>query len=203
MFAGQGEGQQIDPKGSPMISETPSSPDDSDELVWGASGPHRVWSRGQTLAAVGVAAVIAAFGGAAIYAAASGSNEMGPGVHGAGRWDGPPGLGDAGLGPDGPRGGAAPLHGEFVVAEDSGGYTTVLMQTGVLTAASDTSITAKSADGFTQTYALGRPAANLQLAVNDMVTVHATLANGIATTTVVAEGGDAGPGGPPPMGSPR
>jgi hypothetical protein len=162
MFAGQAEGQRIDPKGSPMISGTPSSLDGSDEPVWEAPRPHRVWSRGQTLAAVGVAAVIAAFGGAAIYCATSASNEMGPGmhgpgVHGPGRWDGPPGVGDAGVGPDGPRGGATPLHGEFVVADDNGGYTTVLIQTGVLTAASDASITAKSADGFTQTYGLGIP----------------------------------------------
>jgi hypothetical protein len=43
------------------------------------------------------------------------------------------------------------------VADDNGGYTTVLIQTGVLTAASDASITAKSADGFTQTYGRGIP----------------------------------------------
>jgi hypothetical protein len=84
MFAGQAEGQRIDPKGSPMISGTPSSLDGSDEPVWEAPRPHRVWSRGQTLAAVGVAAVIAAFGGAAIYCATSASNEMGPGMQGSG-----------------------------------------------------------------------------------------------------------------------
>jgi hypothetical protein len=209
MFARKGQSRHIDPKGAPMNSATPSSPDaahhDPEEPVWGAPPPRRGWSRRQTLAAVGVAAVIAGFGGAAIYAATSGgSHEMDPGIHGfgpagpgprgPGPWDGPGSAGDPGRGPNSVRGRAAPLHGEFVVPDDNGGYTTVLTQTGVITAASDTSITAKSADGSTQTYTIapGSPAANAQLAVNDTVTVHATIANGTATATMVAEGNDAG-----------
>ena len=176
-----------------MNSDTASSatptPDAPDEP------PRRGWTRGQTLAAVGVAAVIAAFGGAAIYAATG----LGAGMHagpGAGRWGGPRSTEDPGRGPDGWRGPAAPLHGEFVVAEN-GGYVTELIQTGVLTAASDTSITARSADGFTQTYALGSHAANTALAPNATVTVHATLVDGTATATMVAGSDDPGPGGPP------
>src|SRR6185312_3929864 len=44
------------------------------EPTWGSPPPHRGWSKQQTLAAIGVAAVIAAFGGAAIYAATAGNS---------------------------------------------------------------------------------------------------------------------------------
>jgi hypothetical protein len=188
-----------------MKSDTPLSftpaQDCPDGPVWGASQPRRGWSRGQTFAAFGVAAVIAAFGGAAIYAATGGSSSaMGPGVHGgpgAGGLSGPRGTGDPGRGPDGGRAPAAPLHGEFVVAAENGGYVTELVQTGVLTAVSDSSITAKSADGFTQTYVLGGHVADAPLATTATVTVHATLVDGTATATTVAGSDDPGPGGPP------
>jgi hypothetical protein len=145
----------------------------------------------QTLVAVGVAVVIAALGGAAIYAATSGGSNTGihgPGPGGPGRWGGP-------AGPGGP---GAALHGEFVVPDGNGGYRTELTQTGVVTAVSGGSITAESADGFTQTYVLDGRAPSTQPEVNDMVTIRATLANGTATATVV-EGND-GPSGPPPFG---
>jgi hypothetical protein len=171
-----------------------------DEPAWGAARPHRGWSGRQTLAAVGVAAVIAAFGGAAIYAATSGgSNDMsrswqgrgpgGPGPGGPGRWSPP----------------AAALHGEFVVPDGNGAYTSVLTQSGVLTAVSDTAVTAKSADGFTQIYTIapGSRAANTQLAVNDTVTIRANVTNNAATATTVTEGEDPGPGGPAAMGAPQ
>jgi hypothetical protein len=99
------------------------------------------------------------------------------------------------MGPGGPDGPGAALHGEFVVPDGNGGYRTELTQTGVLAAVSARSITAKSDDGFTQTYVLDGRTANAQPAVNDTVTIRATLANGTATATVV-EGND-GPGGPP------
>src|ERR1700756_1902151 len=102
-----------------MNSDTASSatptPDVPDEPA------RRGWSRGHTLAAVGVAALIAAFGGAAIYAATG----WGSGVHGGpgvSRWGGPRSAEDRGSGPDGWRGPAAPLHGEYVVADENGGY---------------------------------------------------------------------------------
>jgi hypothetical protein len=44
------------------------------------------------------------------------------------------------------------LHGQFVVAKPGGGYQTVDVQTGQVTAVSTTSITLKSADGFTKSY---------------------------------------------------
>ena len=49
---------------------------------------------------------------------------------------------------------AAPawLHGTFVVPKEGGGYQTMQMQHGIVTAVSATSISVKSEDGFTATY---------------------------------------------------
>jgi hypothetical protein len=44
------------------------------------------------------------------------------------------------------------LHGQFVISKSGGGYETIDVQTGHVTAVSSTSITLKSADGFTNTY---------------------------------------------------
>jgi len=46
------------------------------------------------------------------------------------------------------------LHGQFVVRKPGGGYQTVDVQNGQVTAVSSTSITLKSADGFTKTYTI-------------------------------------------------
>ena len=46
------------------------------------------------------------------------------------------------------------LHGELVVPKAGGGYQTVLVQRGEATAVSGTSITVRSEDGFTRTYAV-------------------------------------------------
>lgn len=47
-----------------------------------------------------------------------------------------------------------PLHGSYVVEDPDGGYRTVLSQHGEVTAVSGTSLTVRSADGFTTTYRL-------------------------------------------------
>lgn len=55
----------------------------------------------------------------------------------------------------GPLGAGAPfgaLHGQFVVPKPGGGYQTVDMQRGKVTAVSTDSITVQSQDGFTKTY---------------------------------------------------
>jgi hypothetical protein len=44
------------------------------------------------------------------------------------------------------------LHGQFVIAKPGGGYQTIDVQTGQVTAVGSTSITLKSADGFTDSY---------------------------------------------------
>ncbi len=176
---------------------TPPAQDRRDEPVWGARQPGQKWSSRQTLTAVGIAAVIAAFGGAAIYAATGGhSNAMGPGFGPGGR---PGPNGHDGWRPPSAMTPAEALHGEFVVAAENGGYTTELVQTGILTAVSDTSITAKSQDGFTQTYTLAPDSRTAKgaLTVDDTVTIRATKANGAVTATTVTEGDDAGPPWPP------
>jgi len=44
------------------------------------------------------------------------------------------------------------LHGEFTVPGPNGGYQTLAMQTGTVTSVSGSSITVKSADGYSKTY---------------------------------------------------
>ena len=44
------------------------------------------------------------------------------------------------------------MHGQFVVPKSGGGYQTIDTQRGSVTAVSATSITVKSADGFSKTY---------------------------------------------------
>ena len=46
------------------------------------------------------------------------------------------------------------LHGQVVVAKSGGGTQTILIQKGQVTAVSATSLTVKSSDGFTATYAV-------------------------------------------------
>ena len=46
------------------------------------------------------------------------------------------------------------IHGEFTTRKRDGGYQTIATQVGEVTAASATSITVKSEDGFTRTYAV-------------------------------------------------
>ncbi|HET7014561.1 MAG TPA: hypothetical protein VFI65_11655 [Streptosporangiaceae bacterium] len=53
-----------------------------------------------------------------------------------------------------PFGVGGALHGQFVVAKSGGGYQTVDVQRGKVTAVSSTSLTVKSTDGFTATYAV-------------------------------------------------
>jgi hypothetical protein len=139
------------------------------------------WGIRGTLAAVGVAAMIAGFGGTAIYAA-TGSDAHFIGMHGAPSRDGPGGPGgghdpfhdassNAAADP------AAALHGEFVVSDGKGGYTTALSQTGTVTAIDPRSVTARSADGYVQTYVLASAADAADFAVDDQVIIKATRAH--------------------------
>lgn len=100
----------------------------------------------------------------------------GPGFEG-------PGMGEHGKGGHmgGMRGMAGDaLHGEFVTAKPGGGYQTVQVQRGTATAVSATSITVKSEDGFSRTYAVTKDtlvnAAKdgiTTIAINDLVHVRA------------------------------
>jgi hypothetical protein len=179
----------------------------TERQVWGAPQPSPgSWGRRKTAAAVAVAAVIAAFGGAAIYAATEGSPHSfgaphqasgpaagmpgGPGrQHGAGGGGGPAAVG------------STSLHGEFVLPDGAGGYTTELTQTGAVTAISPTSITVRSEDGYSQTYVIPNTAGNAgapPFAVDDQVVVRATRNGQTATVTNIGnpqQGGPVGPGG--------
>jgi len=137
------------------------------EPAWGAPSPEAApWSVRKTLAAVAVALVLAAAGAAVIYAASGRSTGGAPG------W-GPPG------GFDNPfqQSAAVPdaLHGTFVVPDGHGGFRTELTQTGTVTAISASSVTARSADGFTQTYGIGADTRQGQKRVTagETVSIHA------------------------------
>lgn len=113
------------------------------------------WGARKTVGAIAVAAAVAGVGGAAISAATA--THSGPG--GFGDFGGFGGFG--GGGPEGPPGTTrhtdadpASLHGEYVVADGRGGFSTLVTQTGHITAISTTSVTARSDDGYTQTYVI-------------------------------------------------
>ena len=166
------------------VSDQPTG----DEHPWGApqSAPESAWSVKKVLAAVGIAGAIAAIGGGVIYAASTSSdNNGGPGnsPFGAG-----PGMNmnnneitaSNGMGLSG-----APLHGEFVVAGDDGGYRTELVQTGTVTAVSDTSVTATSSDAFTQTYTLADTSNIAEVKVGDTVSIQGTESDGAVTAVTI------------------
>ncbi|WP_142391330.1 hypothetical protein [Mycobacterium sp. ENV421] len=146
--------------------------------VWGAPAEHpRTWSNRTTAAAVVIAAALAVVGGVVVYAAAGSTG---------GHAGGPPGWGGPG-GPGGPGGSQRSLHGENVVSDGKGGFSTELTQTGDVTAASDSSVTVRSQDGFSQTYVLNtdtrKPPQPLQAGAQ--VSVRATEQDGAATATMV------------------
>jgi len=133
------------------------------------NGPRR-WSGRRTVAAAALAVGLAVTGGAAVAATGLGdggtaavAEDRGPGGQGTA-----PGQGGAtGQAPDQARQlpGGGPgmggggmlgqaLHGDVVVSDGNGGYATRRIQLGEVTAVADDSITVKSADGFTGTYAV-------------------------------------------------
>jgi hypothetical protein len=192
----------------------------ADEQEWGAPtpGPSR-WGLRESLAAVAVAAVIAALGGAAIYAAtddgsrAFGAHHQPFGPGGAAGGPGGPGIPG---GQHAPMAAAPPpadpgtpsLHGEFVVPDGGGGYTTVTTQTGTVTAISPTSISVRSVDGFSQTYVIPGTAGNagVPFSVNEQVVVRATRNGQTETVTNIGNPQQSAPprlggiGGPPGFG---
>jgi hypothetical protein len=132
-----------------------------------------------TVAAVGIAAAIAGLGGAAVYAA---TDTQGPGHHGPPNAEGGPPRWMGGPGMDGqPYDGTDPatIHSEAVLTE-GGGYRTTLFQTGTITELSATSVTVRSNDGFTQSYALPDAVKPLY-GVNDRVLIRATRTGSAST----------------------
>jgi hypothetical protein len=122
----------------------------------------RSWSRRPyVLTGVAVAALLGGAGAALAATNSPGPSASpsaavatpGPSPVPSGPQPGPPGPGYRRFGGGFGFGGLfGALHGQLVVAKPGGGYQTVDVQTGQVTAVSTTSITLKSADGFTRSY---------------------------------------------------
>ncbi|WP_326566898.1 hypothetical protein VSH64_34315 [Amycolatopsis rhabdoformis] len=201
--------------------------DPAQGATWGAPGgeppatPKKSWSGRKTAIAAGVAVVIAVGGGLAIWAGTSSNDasaQQSPGgFRGPGGTGGPGGFGQGGPGGQrGAFGGAAALrdalHGDFVVTDPTGGYTTERLQTGAITEISATSVTLTSKDGYKQTYVLTSSTQQSSTApkTGDNVTVLAKLSGTTATatslepvTTATGRGGQPGANGQPGQGRRR
>lgn len=114
-----------------------------------------------------------------------GPGDRGPGQHGPGD-RGPGQHGPSAGGPGGPL-----LHSEGVVEDADGNFITIRMQQGAVTAVSTTSITVKSADDYSATYAITedtvveRDGEGGVPKMGDVVHVRATVTGGSATAEVI------------------
>jgi hypothetical protein len=94
------------------------------------------------------------------------------------------------------------LHGEFVTAKDGGGYETIATQKGEVTAVSASSITVKSADGYTKTYTVNsdtkvnRDGKIADITTGETVRIRATVADETATATSISDNTDRPQGRP-------
>jgi len=183
-----------------MTNPSEPTPPADQEITWGGpqqQAPRKRWSGKKTAAAVAIAVGVAAAGGVAIYAAsdsAASAQQQGPG------------MGDGGRGGGGMRGGFGggvmdALHGTFTVSDGNGGYKTAVMQTGAVTAVTDTSLTAKSTDGYTKVYTLDTATTfgdgtKADVKTGDTVTVVATPNGDSATANSVLDRAQM-PQGPP------
>jgi hypothetical protein len=125
---------------------------------------------------------------AASGSSSSTSQQAGPGT-GQGGPGGPGGFGGRGAG-----GVAGALHGDFTASDGNGGYTTKRLQAGTVTDVSATSITAKSADGYTTTFAIGAATTVdngddqvTDVKTGDAVTVVGTVDGSKATATTITD----------------
>ncbi|WP_410637308.1 hypothetical protein [Amycolatopsis sp. lyj-346] len=167
---------------------------------WGdpaPAAPKKGWSGKKTAIAAVIAVVIAAGGGAAIWA---GTSSAGNTAQGPGGFGGPGGGQFRGQGgPGGGFGGGMTalreaLHGDFVVPDGNGGYTTERLQTGDVTELSATSVTLTSKDGYKQTYTLDASTQKTgDVKTGDTnVTVVAKVAGQTATATTLGKGFEPG-----------
>ncbi|WP_181773292.1 hypothetical protein [Amycolatopsis pittospori] len=165
-----------------------NSPSTSD---WGAPAPEKTARGGKRKAvtAGAAAAVLAVGGGAAIWAAGSSAD--------ADTASAAPG---GGAGTGGAPGSPA-LHGEYVVSDGKGGYTTRLTQTGKVTEMSATSLTAVSDDGYSKVYTIDPSVVN-GVTTGETVTVVATTSGTTATAQSVRESTGEGQGPPQNGGTP-
>ena len=87
-----------------------------------------------------------------------------------------------------------PLHGQFVIAKPGGGYQTLDFQRGNVMKVSSDSITVKSTDGFTRSYAIngatvvtGQRNGISSVTTGDQAMVIATVSGGAATAVKVVD----------------
>jgi hypothetical protein len=161
--------------------------------AWGDSRPPAPkWSGKKTAIAAAVAVAIVAAGGVAIYAAGSSGSGQQSGTGGPGRmgtFAGGPGGGDSIM--------RNALHGDFTVSEN-GSYVTERLQTGTVSALSATSITVKSTDDYTQTYAIDSSTERASdLATGSSATVTAKVSGTSATALRITDPTQAQQGGGP------
>jgi len=148
-------------------------------------GAKKGWTGRKTAVAVGVAVLIAAGGGVAIAVGTSGdttAQQQGMGGPGGRQFGGAQG---------GMQGGEASvlrnaLHGDFVVSDGNGGYTTERLQTGDVTEISATSISLTSKDGYKQVYTIDASTQKTsEPKTGESVTVVAKVSGDTATATTV------------------
>ncbi len=175
-------------------------------------GPGFRRRHGRLLSVLAVAVVALAGGGGIAYAAHHSAGTAGTGNStsaqastpsaspspSAPAWRGHFGGGFRGFGFGGPGFGFAgfgdAIHGQLTEPKSGGGYQTVDVQRGTVTAVSSTSITVKSADGYSATYAVATSTeVNAQAAgigtvkVGDSVELVATVSNGTATASSIVD----------------
>jgi len=156
--------QPADPAGPPGLPGA-----QGDTITFGLAGPPTRSRRPFIVVGVAVAALLAGAGvayaassagpsGTTATSASAPSPSPSPSLPGFRHFrafgavpgfGGPPGLGFGRFG-----GVFGAVHGQLVVPKPGGGYQTVDVQTGTVTAVSTGSITLKSADGFIQSYAI-------------------------------------------------
>jgi len=105
-----------------------------------------------------------------------------------------PGMMPGFAGPLGLAGPFGAIHGQYVAPKPGGGYQTIDVQTGKVTAVSSTSITLRSADGYTHTYAVtSSTMVNAQrggissIKTGNEVSVRATVSGGTATAAQIID----------------
>jgi hypothetical protein len=119
--------------------------------------PRRVLHFGRVsrgLMAGGLALGLTAGGYGIAAAATSSSSSSSSGSSGTSTLPAPPKLGPRALRPGRGISGGRIVHGSFTEQTPSGSYETVEVQVGTVQSVSSTSITLKSADGYTHTYAV-------------------------------------------------
>jgi hypothetical protein len=155
---------------------TPVDPTPPDTLEFGEPAQPGRFRRRNLVVGLATVAVLAAAATGVALASTSGTPSPSPSGSSAspntgipkqegavpgpgGRQRGPGGFrGGGGFGGPGLAGPLGALHGEFVVPKQGGGYQTLVVQRGSVSSVSASTITVKSDDGFSATYAVSADA---------------------------------------------